>query len=75
MIQRLSTFAAGLIGGSIVGLGIALLGAPDSGRHLRQRLRHDARRRINDSAQAAEERRAALRQEFQARILPPEDRR
>ncbi|MFP4323107.1 MAG: YtxH domain-containing protein [Anaerolineales bacterium] len=71
MIQRLSTFAAGLIGGSVVGVVLALIIAPDSGENIRQRIRTTAQQLATESAQVAQARRETLREQFQAQIASP----
>lgn len=69
MIKRIRSFGTGVLLGASLGAVAMILSTPRSGRELRQRL-HEI---MQESAQAAEESRQALRQQLADKTTATED--
>lgn len=70
-INRALSFASGLLGGAIVGAGVVLLLAPQSGADTRQSITDKFNEIIGAGREAMDERRQQLRAEYAAGIQIP----
>lgn len=69
-MRRLILFITGLLAGGAAGAGVSILFSPASGEQMRGDARQRFREILDESARAAEARRAELEAEYKALITP-----